>query len=167
MQYLGLNSLFTSILMVLSLSELGVGSALVYSMYKPMAENDEERICALLKVYKKFYRVIGVIISVVGLILLPFLRFLISGTYPKDINIYILYLIYLVNTALSYFCLHIKVIMGSISKERNRKQISGCYKCGNVYCSDSCINIYSKLLCIHYIFTIEYTNSEFNKKRYG
>lgn len=49
-QYLGLNSLFTSILMVLSLSELGVGSALVYSMYKPMAENDEERICALLKV---------------------------------------------------------------------------------------------------------------------
>ena len=102
-QYLGLNSLFTSILMVLSLSELGVGSALVYSMYKPMAENDEERICALLKVYKKFYRIIGVIISVVGLILLPVLRFLISGTYPKDINIYILYLIYLVNTALSYF----------------------------------------------------------------
>ena len=114
-QYLGLNSLFTSILMVLSLSELGVGSALVYSMYKPMAENDEERICALLKVYKKFYRIIGVIISVVGLILLPFLRFLISGTYPKDINIYILYLIYLVNTALSYFLF---AYIAKISKPR-------------------------------------------------
>lgn len=102
-QYLGLNSLFTSILMVLSLSELGVGSALVYSMYKPMAENNVERICALLKVYKKFYRIIGLIISVIGLILLPFLKFLISGTYPKDINIYVLYIIYLVNTVLSYF----------------------------------------------------------------
>ena len=52
-QYLGLNSLFTSILMVLSLSELGVGSALVYSMYKPMAENDEERICAIIKSLQK------------------------------------------------------------------------------------------------------------------
>jgi hypothetical protein len=51
-QYLGLNSLFTSILQVLNLAELGVGSAMVYSMYKPIAEDDEITICALLKMYK-------------------------------------------------------------------------------------------------------------------
>lgn len=51
-EYLGLNSLFTSILQVLNLAELGVGSAMVYSMYKPIAENDKSTICALLKLYK-------------------------------------------------------------------------------------------------------------------
>ena len=54
-EYLGLNSLFTSILQVLNLAELGVGSAMVYSMYKPIAEDDKDTICALLKLYKKYY----------------------------------------------------------------------------------------------------------------
>ncbi|MGM9637095.1 MAG: lipopolysaccharide biosynthesis protein [Eubacteriales bacterium] len=102
-QYLGINSLFTSILSVLSLSELGVGSALVFNMYRPMAENDTDRICALVKVYRDFYHVIGAVILAIGLLLLPALKFLISGTYPEDINIYVLYLIYLGNTVLSYF----------------------------------------------------------------
>ena len=50
-EYLGLNNLFSSILQVLSLSELGVGTAMVYSMYKPMAENDKPTLCALLNLY--------------------------------------------------------------------------------------------------------------------
>ena len=62
-EYLGLNSLFTSILQVLNLAELGVGSAMVYSMYKPIAEGDEETICALLKLYKKYYFLIGVVLQ--------------------------------------------------------------------------------------------------------
>lgn len=102
-EYLGLNSLFTSILMVLSLSELGIGSALVFNMYKPIANNDTERVCVLLKVYKNVYRCIGLIITVIGLVLMPLLPHMISGNCPSDINIYILYLIYLVNTVLSYF----------------------------------------------------------------
>ncbi len=103
-EYLGLNSLFTSILMVLSLSELGIGSALVYNMYKPIAEGDDERVCALLKIYRNIYYAIGGVITVVGLILLPFLRFFISGKYPSDINIYVLYIIFLFNTVISYYC---------------------------------------------------------------
>lgn len=58
-QYVGLNSLFTSILQVLNLAELGVGSAMVYSMYKPIAEDDKDTICALMRLYKIYYRVIG------------------------------------------------------------------------------------------------------------
>lgn len=102
-EYLGLNNLFSSILQVLSLSELGVGTAMVYSMYKPMAENDKPTLCALLNLYHKFYTVIGFIILGLGIIILPFLDKLISGSYPKDINLYVLYLIYLINTVLSYF----------------------------------------------------------------
>ena len=93
--YLGLNSLFTSILMMLSLSELGIGSALVFNMYKPIANGEKEKVCALLKAYRDIYRIIGIVISVIGILLIPFLPLLIKGGYPKDINIYVLYLIYL------------------------------------------------------------------------
>ncbi len=102
-EYLGLNSLFSSIIHVLSLSELGVGGAIVYSMYKPVAEGDAETVCALLNFYKRVYEVIGLVILAIGLCLIPFLPHLISGSYPKDVSITVLYLIYLVNTSLSYF----------------------------------------------------------------
>ena len=103
MEYAGLNSLFNSILMVLSISELGFGSALVYSMYKPVAEKDEEKVCALLKLYRTIYRYVGMIIMVIGFVLLPFIRFFIKEDVPEDINIYVLYLIFLFNTVISYF----------------------------------------------------------------
>lgn len=102
-QYLGLNSLFTSILQVLNLAELGVGSAMIYSMYKPIADDDNEIICALMKVYRNYYRVIGLVIAVIGCLLTPFIPKLISGNIPKGINIYILYLLNLAATVLSYW----------------------------------------------------------------
>lgn len=102
-EYLGINSLFVSILQVLSLSELGFGSAMVYSMYKPIAEDDNDTLCALLSFYKHVYSVIGCIIMGVGLILVPFIPHMISGTYPDTINIYVVYIMFLLNTALSYF----------------------------------------------------------------
>lgn len=103
MEYLGLNSLFTSILSVLNLAELGVGSALVFSMYKPIAEDDTEKICALMNLYKLYYKVIGFVIFVLGLILVPFIPNLISGSVPEGINIYVLYLMNLGATVLSYW----------------------------------------------------------------
>lgn len=103
MQYVGLGSLFSSILQVLSFAELGVGSALVFSMYKPIAEQDNEKVCALLNLYKKAYREIGLIILAIGLIIMPFIRYLIAGEIPFDINIYILYSIYLLNNIIGYF----------------------------------------------------------------
>lgn len=102
-EYLGLNSLFASILNVLSLSELGISGALVFKMYKPIAENDIARVNMLLKIYRDIYRIIGVVIAVLGLLIMPFLNYFISGDYPQDVNIYILYDIYLLNSVLSYF----------------------------------------------------------------
>lgn len=102
-KYLGLNSLFNSILVMLSLSEIGIGSALVYNMYKPLAENDTKKVSALLNTYKNCYRIIGIIIVIIGLIILPFLKLFINGEIPPEVNIYVLFLIYLVNTSSSYF----------------------------------------------------------------
>ena len=102
-QYLGLNSLFSSILQVLNLAELGVGSAMVFSMYKPIVDDDKDTICALMKLYKVYYRFIGLVIAVIGLILLPFIPKLINGDVPNGINIYVLYLLNLGATVLSYW----------------------------------------------------------------
>ena len=102
-EYAGLSSLFTSVLQILSLSELGIGSAIVFSMYKPVTEGDNAEINALLRLYRKFYCIIGMVILLVGIALIPLIPKLINGTYPQDINLYILYLIYLSNTVLSYF----------------------------------------------------------------
>lgn len=102
-KYLGLNSLFTSILTVLNLAELGVGSALVFSMYRPIAESNVEKICALMNLYKKYYRIIGGVIALVGVALTPFIPKLISGDIPSDINIYTIYLMNLSATVLSYW----------------------------------------------------------------
>jgi len=101
--YLGLNGLFSSILGVLMLAELGFGTAVVCSMYKPVAEENRELLCAYLRFYRTVYRWVGGVIFLAGLILLPFLRKLVHGSIPPDVNLHLLYLIYLVNTSLSYF----------------------------------------------------------------
>lgn len=107
-QYLGLSSLFTSILQVLNLAELGVGSAMVFSMYKPIAEDDKNTICALMKLYKTYYRIIGFVILGGGILILPVIPKLIKGDVPADINVYALYLLNLATTSLSYWLLAYK-----------------------------------------------------------
>ncbi|MBQ3133407.1 MAG: polysaccharide biosynthesis protein [Clostridia bacterium] len=101
--YLGLNNLFTSILSTLSLAELGFGSAVVFFMYRAVAENDVEKTCALMNYYKKVYRVVGVVILVIGLALIPFLHTFIKKDVPTDINIYVVYILTLLGTVVSYF----------------------------------------------------------------
>lgn len=102
-EYLGLNSLFASVLQVLNLAELGVGSALVFSMYKPIAEGDDVALCALMRLYRMYYRVIGLAVLILGIALMPFLPGLIAGSIPADVNLYVLYLLNLAATALSYW----------------------------------------------------------------
>lgn len=101
--YLGLNGLFGSILGVLMLAELGFGTAVVCSMYKPVADDDRELLCAYLNFYRKVYRCVGAAIFAIGLCLLPFLGRLVHGNIPSDIDLHVLYVIHLVNTATSYF----------------------------------------------------------------
>lgn len=101
--YLGLNSLFSSILNALNLAELGVGSALVFSMYKPVANDDKKTIKALLNIYKKAYLCIGTIVVTIGIVLVPFLPKFIKGDYPHEINIYLIFIMQLISTVAGYF----------------------------------------------------------------
>ena len=101
--YLGVNGLFTNILSMLSLAELGVGSAIVFALYKPLADNDEEKIASLMRLYSKAYRIIGLLIFTVGLVLMPFLNLIIREQPAISESIYLLYFLNLFNTASSYF----------------------------------------------------------------
>lgn len=112
--YLGLNSLFTSILSMLNITELGFGSAVVFFLYRAVAEDDKNRICALIKYIKRVYQCIGFVILCIGLALIPFLRYFIKADVPNDINIYIIYLISLTSTVLPYFlCTYKEVLFRS------------------------------------------------------
>ena len=117
--YAGLNGIFTSVLMMLSISELGFGSALVYSMYKPIAEADNEKVCALLNFYRKVYRIVGCIILALGLAILPFIRSFIHGEVPADINVYVLYLVFLLNTVIGYFAFSYKSALLTASQRED------------------------------------------------
>lgn len=101
-KYQGLSGLFTSILQVLNLTELGFSAAVTFALYKPIAEDDRPTICAILAYLKKVYKVMGIVILVAGLAIMPFLPHLIKDGYPSEINIYFLYLIYLANAVVSY-----------------------------------------------------------------
>ena len=103
--YLGINGLFTNILSMLSLAELGVGNAILFKLYKPLAEKDEKRINILIKFYKKIYTLIGIIVAVIGVCLIPFLHLMVKD-YDKlsvlGINAVLIYSIYLFQSISSY-----------------------------------------------------------------
>ena len=100
--YLGINGLFTNILGVLSFAELGIGTAMNFSLYKPVAQQDIEKIKSYMHYYKWSYRVVAAIVGVLGLLLLPFLHTLVKD--PGDVgDIRIYYLVFLFDTVASYF----------------------------------------------------------------
>lgn len=100
--YTGINGLFSNILGVLSFAELGIGIALNFSLYKPVADNDVEKLKSIMHLYKQAYRIIAVVIAGIGIILIPFLHYLVNAPQEiKDIEIY--YSIFLFNTVTSYF----------------------------------------------------------------
>ena len=100
--YLGLDGLFSNILTILSLSELGVGTAITYSLYKPLAEKDESKLKSLMALFKKVYTVIGLVIFGIGFGLTPFLSFFINDM-PDIKGLEIIYMLFVTNTAVSYF----------------------------------------------------------------
>lgn len=119
--YLGLSSLFSSILQVLNLADLGFASAIVASMYKPISDGNVSKVSALLNLYRRIYRIIGVAILLLGCLLTPFVGKLINGEPPEDINIYIIWILYLSNTVVSYLLFAYKV---SLINAHQRSDIS-------------------------------------------
>ena len=117
-EYLGLDSLFVSILQVLNLAELGFSSAVTFALYRPIAENDVNLVCEYLSYFKKIYKWIGTIIFILGIALIPFIPWIIKSGCPSGINIYVLYGLHLTNTAVSYWLWAYKnVLLEAVQKQ--------------------------------------------------
>lgn len=115
-EYLGIGSLFASIFAVLDLAELGIGDAIVYALYDPLAQKDTEKIKSLIALYKKYYRIIGVFVAVAGLLLFPFIEE-ITGSKSGIVNLQLLYLLQLFQAVIGYFCFSYKyAIIGADQK---------------------------------------------------
>ena len=101
---LGVNSMYSNILSLLNMAELGIGTALNFSLYGPVARGEKEKIKSYMQLYRKAYRVIATVVAVVGLLLVPFLKYLAKNpgdVSERDLTLY--YLIFLFNTVSSYF----------------------------------------------------------------
>ncbi|WJH32308.1 hypothetical protein N6H14_18015 [Paenibacillus sp. CC-CFT747] len=103
-EYLGVNGLFTNILAMLSLAEAGIGSSIIYSLYKPVAENDRPRIQSLMNLYRKAYLVIASVVFLLGVSVMPFLSFFVKDAQVD--HIHLIFLIFLFNTCLPYLFQH-------------------------------------------------------------
>lgn len=101
-EYSGINGLFTSIVSILTLADLGVGTAIVFHLYKPLATGDKSKIAALMQYYHKACRIITAIIIVGGLILMPFAPVFVGETTTVHDNIYIIFALFITNAVFSY-----------------------------------------------------------------
>lgn len=101
-EYLGLNGLFTNIISMLSFAELGLGNAIVYSLYKPLADRDYEKMKSLLIFYKKSYTVVGISIFILGILSVQYIEFFIKDI-PNIPNIKLIYILFILNSVISYF----------------------------------------------------------------
>jgi len=102
-EYLGLNGLFSNIVSLLSLAELGVGGAIIFSLYLPLAEEDWGKVQAIMRLFKKFYIFVGLIIFLLGASVVPLLPHLIKDNPVALTDLFLFYLLFLANTASSYF----------------------------------------------------------------
>lgn len=115
--YLGINGLYTDVLNMLSFAELGFGSAMVFALYKPVITGDKEKTKQLMLFYKNIYRLIALIILILGLVLTPFLQYIIAGAESLSLfNLRLYFIVYLVNTVTTYFVSYKYSLVNALQK---------------------------------------------------
>lgn len=110
--YLGVNSVMESMLMLLSMTELGIGTSVAFALYKPIDDGDEKRIGSLMAFYRNIYHAIGIFTAIIGPLLIPFMRFF-TKEAADIININLIYLLFLLNTVLSYFFAYKRTLLSA------------------------------------------------------
>lgn len=126
--YLGTNGLFSDILSMLSVAELGLGTAIIFAMYKPMAEGDNRGLAKLVRFYRSAYFEIGSIFLGVGILLTPFLRYLIKDGGSGVEHLQIIYLLVLVNSAIGYFFSYKVTLITVAQKSYISSLVTICFK---------------------------------------
>ncbi|MCQ2584369.1 MAG: hypothetical protein MJ185_02170 [Treponema sp.] len=114
---LGLNGVLTNIISILSLTEMGIGSAISFALYKPLAENDTNMLKAIMRFYKKAYNIVALVILLLGLLILPFIKIIIQSDTFNNYFVYKAYLLFLINSVLSYLLIYKRTLI--IADQKN------------------------------------------------
>lgn len=126
-EYLGINGLFSNILQLFSLAELGVGSAILYSMYKPFAQQDVPKINALVGFYRRVYTVVGATVLAIGIALFPFIHTVVDvSEVPSDVNLTLVYFLFVIQSVSSYLF----VYKQSVLMADQRAHMVSLFNCG-------------------------------------
>lgn len=115
--YSGLNNILTNIISMLAISELGIGTAIIYHLYKPIHEKNITKIKVLVNFYKKAYNIIAIVVFIIGILILPFISFFIDAT-QVSVNIYVVYFLFLIDATISYFVTYKRSIIYANQKNR-------------------------------------------------
>lgn len=148
-EYLGVNSLFSNIIYMLSIVELGVGTAIIYNLYKPVAENDVEKIKSLLQFYKKAYKIIAVTILIISIILSLVLKNIVGDVQITE-NVYIVFALFVIDTVFSYLITYKR----SILYATQNTYIVNIIHIGYIICMNVVASVIIILLGNYYIYLI-------------
>lgn len=121
-EYLGINGLYSNILMVLSLAELGVDSAVVYSLYKPVADDNKPLIYSLIQYFKKIYVILALSIFCIGMAVIPFLKYIVKSGIPQN-KLMVYYVLFLINTVATYFVAYKIALLFAYQQQRVHKLV--------------------------------------------
>ena len=122
-EYLGLNGIFSDVLNLLSMADLGFNTTMAYSFYKPLAEHDEEKLAGLIHFYKRVYNVIAGVVTVVGIAVIPFLKYIVN-TEKEIPHLEVYYLFSLANVVISYLFVYKSTILTADQKNYKVVNIS-------------------------------------------
>ena len=113
-QYLGIQGLFTNIISMLSLAELGIGTAISFILYKPLAEKDYNKVSVIVTFLRKIYIVIGIVVLIAGFIITPFLKYIVTGYTMGNLNV--IFIIYFISLAVEYFLTYPETLLNADQK---------------------------------------------------
>lgn len=156
-EYTGISNLFTDILQVLSLFDLGVSSAIIFSLYKPLAEKDRNKITKIVNFNRKVFFLIGSLILIFGLLLTPFLKYIVKDVPNIKEDIRLIFIFYILSTASSYFLVYKSTLLVADQKLRVRSYINLFFLVLECIISVVLIVIYRSFilyLSVHLIFVI-------------
>ena len=136
--YLGVSGLFSNILTLLSFAELGIGQAIIFSLYKPIAEDDKEKIATLMRLYEKVYRFLFVLVLVIGLALLPILPLIIADIDSIP-NIRLIYAMFVANSSLSYLFAYRSSFITACQKNYIINMVS--FSCNVLMCATQVVTL--------------------------
>lgn len=155
-QYNGVAGLFNDILFVFSLAELGINRAIAFALYKPLADKDEDAIARIMKFYKIVYRIIAAVIMLLGVIMLPFLQYLVKDVPDIKESIHLIFMLFVIQSASSYLFIYKATLLEANQQKRIVSYVNIVATIVQVVC-ESVILIVFKEYLLYLVFSILFT----------